>query len=659
MAYAQIFQTLLNQQVAAGEVLAGGKAYFYTPNTSNLATIYTDRNMGAPAANPATLSANGNVAVFGNGQYDVKITDSALAQKYYWYGVSLIDVSETTALKASFDAYVADTKVAATDGRIATVYDVAKYASLPAAITSIGSTKSTLRYSAAISLSADLTIPANVELQPYNGAVITIASGKLLTINGPFNPGPYPVFAGDGNAIINNSLEVCAAWWGAEPDNVAVDNGAIINKALASSIPVKLGVGTYSVSTTILMDKSYQQLTGVTREQTLLNYTGSTCCIQMGPTIRTNTIALQKIKDLCVYSRNTSSPAQQGILVSNSLYFTIDDVSVFGAFTWADPGGGDSPLLGHGIQVTNNSIIGKINHCNVRLCDYGIFFGGTSGDDIDDTWTAAIEVSGQCAIDENNIGIVIGHTNAAFDTGAVIAIQNNTLQSNHYGAIVVNTGNVPNIKNNYFENNALFDIQIGSSGSASQPIMAEVCGNSMPTGNSSVAGDGAYTCKVTVLKGFQTLIDHNDMSIGTAIPLVRIASGAENTIVTNNRLNSTNATTDRYVDNGVHSVFRDNSGPRAYLDLTLLNSWAAVTDYEAPGYRKVGNEVILQGQIQSGSVGTTIATLPANYRPALKIDFTTGGGVLNCFTILSDGSIICTVKGSSTVSLSGIRFYIF
>jgi hypothetical protein len=103
--YGQVFQSLLTQQRATGVVLSGGKVYFYSPGTTNLATVYTDRNMGTVAANPATLSADGTAAVFGNGQYDVKITTAAGVQKYYYYGVSLVDVSPLSPLSLAFSSY--------------------------------------------------------------------------------------------------------------------------------------------------------------------------------------------------------------------------------------------------------------------------------------------------------------------------------------------------------------------------------------------------------------------------------------------------------------------------------------------------------------------------------------------------------------------------
>lgn len=87
--YAQIFQTLLASQQADGVTLAGGKAYFYVPGSEVLKTIYADRNKTQTAANPYTLSSDGTAEIYGDGLYDVKITNSALVQKAYWDDVSI------------------------------------------------------------------------------------------------------------------------------------------------------------------------------------------------------------------------------------------------------------------------------------------------------------------------------------------------------------------------------------------------------------------------------------------------------------------------------------------------------------------------------------------------------------------------------------------
>jgi len=83
-------------------------------------------------------------------------------------------------------------------------------------------------------LSTNETIPSNITLEIENGAVINIASGKTLTINGPFKAGLYQVFSGDGSVSFGSGAvaEVYPEWWGAMFDGTT-DDSAALNAAIA------------------------------------------------------------------------------------------------------------------------------------------------------------------------------------------------------------------------------------------------------------------------------------------------------------------------------------------------------------------------------------------------------------------------------------------
>ena len=67
------------------------------------------------------------------------------------------------------------------------------YDTLPHAITTIDSTPTILRLPPGIiSIAADTTIPANITLKPERGAILDIAAGKTLTINGCLDAGLLP-----------------------------------------------------------------------------------------------------------------------------------------------------------------------------------------------------------------------------------------------------------------------------------------------------------------------------------------------------------------------------------------------------------------------------------------------------------------------------------
>ena len=74
----------------------------------------------------------------------------------------------------------------------------------------------------------NLTVPANICLKFDNGAMLSVASGKTLTINGGIEAGLWQIFAGAG--AFAGSPKVPAAypeWFGAKGDGVTDDSGAL------------------------------------------------------------------------------------------------------------------------------------------------------------------------------------------------------------------------------------------------------------------------------------------------------------------------------------------------------------------------------------------------------------------------------------------------
>lgn len=85
---------------------------------------------------------------------------------------------------------------------------------LVAAIAAIGTAQSEITLSGSITISAALTVPANISLRVPKGVVITINSGITLRINGPFAAGNYVVFAGAGTVDFNEgSRHHNLAWY--------------------------------------------------------------------------------------------------------------------------------------------------------------------------------------------------------------------------------------------------------------------------------------------------------------------------------------------------------------------------------------------------------------------------------------------------------------
>jgi len=65
------------------------------------------------------------------------------------------------------------------------------------------------------SVGTSFTIPSNVAIRMNNGAILQIATGKTLTINGPFEAGLYQVFdcVGTSKVMFGNIKEAYTEWW--------------------------------------------------------------------------------------------------------------------------------------------------------------------------------------------------------------------------------------------------------------------------------------------------------------------------------------------------------------------------------------------------------------------------------------------------------------
>lgn len=224
-----IFEFLLNQQRVATGALAGGYAYFYEVGGTTPKTIWLDRDKITTAANPYQLDANGTAQLYGDGLYRIVIKDSAGVTRYDRDNMRFTDaVSSGAELNAS------------------------DYASLAAAVAAIGSTVATLVISSPQSVTDNLSIPSTLSIRALNTGIITVASGKTLTINSNISAGDYQIFAGSGT--VTGLKETRPVWFGAV-GNDSTDNGTALNNAIAavSSGRVKVVSGTYRTKSTINM----------------------------------------------------------------------------------------------------------------------------------------------------------------------------------------------------------------------------------------------------------------------------------------------------------------------------------------------------------------------------------------------------------------------
>lgn len=93
--YAKSMDVLLNQLRSALGSLIAGTVTFYEPGSTTLASVYMDRGKQEQAANPYTLSADGQAELFGDGLYRVVLKNASGVTIYDWDNLEFIDAQGT------------------------------------------------------------------------------------------------------------------------------------------------------------------------------------------------------------------------------------------------------------------------------------------------------------------------------------------------------------------------------------------------------------------------------------------------------------------------------------------------------------------------------------------------------------------------------------
>lgn len=112
------------------------------------------------------------------------------------------------------------------------------------------------------SVGTSFTIPSNVAIRMNNGAVLQIATGQILTINGPFEAGVYQVFdcvgAGSVSFGTGSVREIYSQWWKENINPGITDMTSAITAAI-SAAPISgmviLPAGKSLVSSTLSINK--------------------------------------------------------------------------------------------------------------------------------------------------------------------------------------------------------------------------------------------------------------------------------------------------------------------------------------------------------------------------------------------------------------------
>lgn len=144
-----------------------------------------------------------------------------------------------------------------TSGHVKPVNNILYYEkgdNLTAILTAIGSRNVTLMMDTIAAISANTTIPANVNVafSPYGG--FNVANAVTLQIKNMEPPGRYKVFykSGTGNTTVPMGVVKFPEWWGAVPDGSTSSNTAFQDAIVSKGI-LDLDTGTYILSQTINM----------------------------------------------------------------------------------------------------------------------------------------------------------------------------------------------------------------------------------------------------------------------------------------------------------------------------------------------------------------------------------------------------------------------
>lgn len=140
------------------------------------------------------LEAGGYQIFFGDGFQNVVGLSEARGR---WWGGDAVPLSVAAGIERRILSVV-ETADLITGGPYV---DVRKFPTLAAAVADASTAGKTILIGSAVSLSANLTIPADRALKVIKGGSINVSSGNTLTIYGPFEAGMYQIFTGAGSVV--------------------------------------------------------------------------------------------------------------------------------------------------------------------------------------------------------------------------------------------------------------------------------------------------------------------------------------------------------------------------------------------------------------------------------------------------------------------------
>jgi hypothetical protein len=171
----------------------------------------------------------------------------------------------------------------------ADIINLPRMRSINQAITALGTTANrTVVVSNSHTLTANLTVPANIKVVMEKGGSILHASTYIMTFKGKFEAGPYRVFLGfdSSNVTFDSSSVDCIRpeWFGLNVNATAASNATALQAAITTTLrshtgTVEIGPGVFTYSHVLKIEPDYGidhgvDICGSGKRTTTLLYSG-------------------------------------------------------------------------------------------------------------------------------------------------------------------------------------------------------------------------------------------------------------------------------------------------------------------------------------------------------------------------------------------------
>jgi hypothetical protein len=310
------------------------------------------------------------------------------------------------------------------------------FASLSAAVGYIDSDRVRILVDRSETISDDLTIPANIDLDFINGSVLTIATAKTLTINSTLQPGLMNhIFtcAETGKVVFGTAREVYAGWWPDWTTDAGVAWSAAVASIKAVGGKVKLPGGAAVLTTPVNM-------TGITGVYLDVEGVNNSTAI----TIAATTMGLDctgsnhlTFKDFKIIGDGTTTPDvgfffARDTSAGNGLFHYFYNIVSSGKFTKA-------------VVYSYGSEENRYYNCYFHNTnDAGACFWSTGDNDGDGEDVTSVYTTTATGAQSNSDNQFFGCGFLATGTGSTDNIRlRGVLNLNFYGTFLANTGTNP------------------------------------------------------------------------------------------------------------------------------------------------------------------------------------------------------------------------